>query len=340
MIVSCHSPHTRCGVREYGLQLDRAFSDVGASVLGLSYHEHQRAIDTAGPGNVLLVHFEPSLFSGTYFHVLQQARAKGSKVVFCCHHYDPTLVHGPAANADAIVTHRDPEHIIHHQQSVIPLGCPVYTPREDMRPALRARLGLPEDKIVVTTVGFLAQWKKTPDVIEALLRALPPDAFLQVHTPYPFDPGQAPAEEARIRQIFGARRGGSAFSGGNSLPYSFSTEFLPDHELLDRVYASDVGFVYHGLHTKSVSAATKAFISGRCPVVVTNSTHASDMKEGIFHVGSFDINHFAQGVAAVAKDTNLRAALRRGAEREYERLNMHVVAKQYIDLFRRLGCTP
>jgi glycosyltransferase involved in cell wall biosynthesis len=178
-------------------------------------------------------------------------------------------------------------------------------------------------------VGFLTQWKRTPEVAAAVAEALPPSGGMLVHVqaPWPYDPvgARAAGEDAALKAV-----------AAKYPRLEVSTEFLAEERLLDLIYASDLGFVFHGIDTCSVSAATKAFVSGRCPVVVTGSTHASDMIRGVKRVSGFDPKVFGQEVVKTASDPALRERLREGAAKEYERLNMDAVARRYVEEFAKL----
>lgn len=227
---------------------------------------------------------------------------------------------------DRFIVHR-PYGVAHDKVVEIPLGCPEYEPPED-RAALRARLGLPADRVVLTTLGFLVRWKRLPETVSALLDRLPPTVFLQVLTPPPFG-GSAADEIASMQAVLQRHKARDRVL--------FSTEFRSEQALLDRVCASDLGFLFHGQDTGSVSAATKAFVAARTPLVTTGSSHAADLREGVVRVGSFDQRAFAQEVARVAQDEQLRHALRAGMEREQERLRMGAVARKYAALLKRLN---
>jgi hypothetical protein len=182
---------------------------------------------------------------------------------------------------------------------------------------------LPTNAIILTTVGFLTSWKKLPDTVEAIVDAVRAyNVFVQIQTPWPYV-GDASNEEARMREVV-ARA---------PVATRFSTDFLPESDLLDRVHASDIGFVFHGMHTSSVSAATKQFVAARCPVVVTGSTHSSDIAGGVHRVHTFDVRTFAREVLEVVRHEEMQSRLRQEMEGEYARINMDSVASKYVDVF-------
>lgn len=326
-VTVCHSHQERCGIREYGSQLDRSLGDLGVQVHPCSYAFLGEVVAQMKPGSIFLTHFEPGLVTPWYLNqYLKAARDRGAKTVMCCHWYEYEFMQQYVDLTDQFVIHR--EYPARHMQStVIPLGCPVYDPPPD-RSALRSRFDLPANATVLTTVGFLTRWKLMPEIAHAVLGAVAqyPDVHVRVHTPWPYDDTDAKREEDRVREVLRPHAGRA----------SLSTEFLSEGDLLDLVRASDLGFVYHGFDTWSVSAATKQFVSARRPLVVTGSSHASDLTGGIVRTHTFDPVHFAQSVASVVANRTWTAYLQKEMEQEYERLNMTAVAKRYIDLFEKL----
>jgi hypothetical protein len=329
-VTVCHSHQDRCGIREYGLQLDRSLRSFGVSVTACSYDhvELGRGVDGLAPGSVLLVHFEPGLVHPSYLiQYLMKARSLGARIVFCCHWYEMGYMrqYGPLVDRYVIHRHYDAE----EKATVIPLGCPTYDiDRPDKsRERLRERFGLPQDKTILTTIGFLTKWKAVPLATRALLDAVAgrPELFVNIHTPHPFNAFGAEEDEKQIRLMVDGHP-----------QFRFSTQFLPEEDALDLARASDMGFVLHNIHTGSVSAATKQFVSARRPLVITNSSHSSDMARGVLRVGTFDCGTFAREAVALALDRERLHVLQQEMVEEYIRLNMNMVAASYLSLFLSL----
>lgn len=331
-LVVCHSPNvTNCGITVYGQQLDRAFLTAGGvDLVPFSFREPEKIVLASGPGTVLLVHAEPSFFvKATYdvADVLRRIRMRGAKIVFCCHWFSADFGAQWAPFVDVFVVHRDYPGAGGPRMVEIPLGCQPYTLAAN-RTSLRARYGLPAESIIVTTIGFLAQWKRLPLILGELLSRLRrrkrrKRIFLQVLTPLPCD-GNA-GERRRVEKVLAK----------SDIPSFFSTDFRSDAELMDRVHVSDLGFLFHGEHTGSVSAATKTFVSARTPFVITQSTHASDIRSGVVRVPGFDPGPFADVVNQLIGDPRI-LGLRQDLEIEYARLSMDVVTAKYLALFRSL----
>jgi hypothetical protein len=331
-ILVCHSPYVQCGVRQYGEQLDRAlmlkvecpsftFSDVGA------------LLEAAKPGDVALFHFEPgAVGSGrdSLWHCIDGLKRKGVKSAFVCHYFEAGVA-SDYKNVDLFILHReypDRNRVPDRNFVIIPHGCPVYdVMSEARRNEFRAKKKW-TGKMVVTTVGFLTSWKQTPMIVESLLRSIATrDVLFVVHGSRPIGTSVAPPDEPKLKLLE------KRFSGR----LQFTTDFLPEEDLLDLVSASDLGFVYHGVDSGSVSGATKQFVSARCPVVITSSSHASDLQRGIVRVLGRDATSFCREVARVIGDGDLRERLRVEQEENYAELNWEATADKFVDALSRLG---
>ncbi|HXB28147.1 MAG TPA: hypothetical protein VNV25_25680 [Gemmatimonadaceae bacterium] len=309
-VLVCHSSLERCGVREYGRQLDASLVKAGTNLLPFTYGNVQAIPQVCSAGDTLLVHYEPQLLPPDFLHTLGEIKKRGTRIVLCCHWYSEGALRDLRPLVDEVVVHRSYPDA--GRATVIPLGCPVYEPGD--REALRRRLGL--SGVVVTTIGLLAGWKRIPETVAAIARQAPAGVTIVVQTP---PPSPNSGEEDRLRSAI-APFGDKA---------RLSTRFLPETDLLDLVHASDVGFVFHGVHTQSVSAATKQFVSARTPLVTTSSTHSSDLN-GVHRVDSFDPDVFAREVLRVAADAPLCERMRGEMAAEYTRLNMDAVAAHYM----------
>jgi len=325
-LVVFSSPQTQCGIAEYSRDLDVQLRAVGVNVRQHTLAELD-VLRNVQPGTVLLLHVEPSLLPTDFDNALATAISRGAYVGVCFHYLDEVLYRRFANRSHAMIAHRNygiSDPLLHE----VPLGCPVYdAPSDSRRRQLREQLGLPVDATIVTTVGFLSPWKKIPEVSLQLLAQMPDQSrmFLQLVCPAHFS-GESRGEVEKLQQVHSLHAHRSYWA----------SSFVPVSELLDRVAASDLGFVYHQVNTGSCSAATKPFVSARCPVVVTSSNHASDVA-GAYRVPNFDVGSFAQTVLDVARDPRMLQDLRSRMQADYERLNMNRVAQMYVDVYRKIG---
>lgn len=320
-LVSFTSGKERCGINEYSKGLSAQMRLEGATV-----SEHLLSdvslISSASTGAEILVHAEPSLVTQEIYPALRGAHRRGAKVIVCFHYFDTGFMRPFAEVADFLVTHRE-YGISHPKIRVVPLGCPLFEPPEDLT-ALRRKYDLPEKKVLLTYVGFLSSWKKTPGLVQQLLPELERrGAALQLICPTHFS-GDPTGEVAKMRRLT-----------QNRPAVIWISNFPTEAEVLERAACSDLGIAYHGQNTGSVSATNKMLVAARVPLLVTCSTHDSD-HAGAEHTPGFDLVAYARRAAELAHDRVALAKLREGSQRDYERMNQAVVARRYLELFREI----
>lgn len=331
-ILVCHSPFVQCGVRQYGEQLDRALM-LKVECPSFTFFELDKMLAAGQPGDVALFQFEPGAVGNgreNLWRCIDGLHKKGIRSAFVCHYFDAGVVND-YRNVDLFVLHREylpKDQAVGRNFVVIPHGCPIYDAlSETRRNELRAKRKW-AGKIVVTTVGFLSSWKQTSMIVESLLRTIAvANVLFVVHGSRPLGTAMPPPDEPKLKLLE------KKFPGR----LQFTTDFLPEEDLLDLVAASDLGFVYHSVDSGSVSGATKQFVSARTPVVTTSSSHASDLKKGIVRTPSRDATSFCREVARVIGDVALRDRLKKEMEENYAELNWEVTADKYVDALSRLG---
>ena len=320
-LVAFSSGKERCGINEYSKGLSAQMRLQGATV-----SEHLLSdvslIASAGAGAEILVHAEPSIVPQGIYAALKTSRSRGAKVVVCFHYCEAGFMRPFAEVADVLVTHRE-YGISNPKIRVVPLGCPLFEPPGDL-PALRRKYGLPEGKALLTYVGFLSAWKRTPDLVQQLLPELERrGAVLQLICPTHFS-GDPTGEVAKMRRLT-----------ENRPTVIWISNFPVEAEVLERAACSDLGIAYHGQNTGSVSATNKMLVAARVPLLVTCSTHDSD-HAGAEHTPSFDLVAYARRAAELAHDRAALARLREGSQRDYDRMNQIVVARRYLELFKEI----
>lgn len=317
-IVAFSSGKDRCGINEYsrGLSAQMRLTGLDVSDQLLS---NTALLQSAPAGAKLLIHVEPSLLPREFDDALASARKRGAKIVCCFHYFDTQMLRRFEKLADRLVVHREYGHR-HEKLRQVPLGCPVFA-EPDTR-ALKTKFAF--DGPVVTTLGFLSAWKRVPDLAASLLPELKKrGATFQILCPSHFsgDGGEA----ARLRSVL--YRDSTAV---------WISEFIPELEMLERVAASDLGVAFHGMDTGSVSAANRMFVAGRCPLVLTRSTHDSDIRSAD-RTASLDLGTYVDRVLQVLDNAEKRASMRDLIRHEYGLINQAVVAKQYVRLFEELS---
>jgi hypothetical protein len=114
------------------------------------------------------------------------------------------------------------------------------------------------------------------------------------------------------------------------------SEFLPPLEVMNRLWLSDVGFLYIGTDTYSSSAAVRQFVSARLPLVINNSTHFADLHRGVVRVEGFQIGEFSDAVWDTCQDANLRQKLSMEHVRTYQQYIWPAFGERHLSIYRKL----
>lgn len=327
--MTCQSIYAQCGIRQYGEQLDRELMML-VEVPSFTYRELDKLVDRAEDGDVVLFQFEPGIILDRFglVQAIERLHKKNVRVAFVCHWFSGELL-SDYKDVDLFILHRDYDisNTSNKKCVVIPHGCPIYEPSLAKRLAVRKQRRW-DGKFVVTTAGFLSSWKKTPEVVSALIAKLQGrrDVLIHVHGSRPLGAAAETDDEKRMKLLEKRWRG----------RLSFSQEFLAEEDLLDLIHASDLGFVYHGVNSGSVSGATKQYVSARCPLVITESSHASDMSSGIVRA-AVDLDAFCDAVVSAIADAPLRERLRCELEAIYGTLNWTETARRYVQTLQALA---
>lgn len=213
---------------------------------------------------------------------------------------------------------------------VIPMPCTRVGIMEG-RGALRKKFGIPEGAFVLSTVGFMIPWKDHPRIVELLLPWIEgrPEIHLQVIASEHFNEsmrGYAKDCRDRIARI-SSRLKPARIHHVDGYPSDF--------ELIERLAASDLGYVWCPFDTGSSSAAAAQFTTARCPLVASDSSHYAFLGTGIVRGPMKDIESFVKLIQKVSEDRELLEILRKNQWAMYRERNYIATALKHLELYRR-----
>lgn len=325
------SKKPRCGIATYTDHLEGSLRE-----LGLDVRHWPSLVNDAGVydeirawgADVFHIQYEQAIMPShdvLFRYAIERARA-GKKNV--------ATLHSETSISAAVVRHGAVHATMIHRLPrllsgawVFPMPCPRYTPGTS-RDELRRKYGLPANGFVLSTVGFLLPWKRTDDIVEKLLPwvARRPDVTVQVLASEHFNPGVA----GYVRTCREKLARFSAMVGGR---IRHVDHYPPDLELLERLYLSDLGYVFCPFDTVSASAASSLFVSARCPLVCANSSHYEHMTDYTVRAPKEDLGAFARVVAETADNLELLERLRALNERVYADTNYLECARRHLKLY-------
>ena len=194
--------------------------------------------------------------------------------------------------------------------------------------SLRQKFGLPSGAFILSTVGFMIPWKDHPRLAELLIPWLKrrPDLFIQIIAAEHFNKevaAYAQSCRAALAKLSSQVEGRILHVDG----------YPSDLELVERLIASNLGYVWCPFDTGSSSAAAAQFITARCPLVATDSSHYAYLGTGISRGPKKSMEAFIDLVMGVAGDYSVLEKLRAAQWNEYRTRNYIETARRHLALY-------
>lgn len=321
----------RCGIATYTNYLEKSLRDLKVDVRHWPSLVNDEGVFSEirnWSADVFHVQYEQSIMppQQTLFRFTTERAERGKKNVATLHSETQTSAEVVQRGAfHAAVIHRRPELLsgLH----LLPMPCPTYVPYAS-RADLRRRYGFREDAFIVSTLGFLLPWKKTDEIVGHLLPwvAARPEVTLQVLASEHFNPDAA-------HYVRTCRENLARLATRVQGRIRHVAHYPSDEEVLDRLYLSDLGYVYCPFDTVSASAAASLFVSARCPLVVSDSTHYDHLIDYTVRAPKDSLNAFARVVSECAGNPELLERLRAVTERVYEDTNYLECARRHLRMY-------
>jgi glycosyltransferase involved in cell wall biosynthesis len=325
----------RCGIATYTKHHYDALVNLGHKVTVYDYALSQKEILEKlqeDMPDIFHVQYErgflPHQPVSQFIDFLQQVKNLGIKVVVTMHSEELCTL-DVAKTADQCIYHKEPIYIdrsANHKLHVIPHGVPLYTPSIP-REKLREKYGFAPHEKILTTFGFLVSWKNHAEILNALVPLLKrnPHYKLQLLTAFnDYDPAACLAEKIKIKRVI------EQHALENQVIHI--TEFLPEHEVLERLYCSDLGYLWGDVNSTSSSGAFKQFIAARLPLVATECTHYPRITSGMIRT-PINKERFVTSIEKALCNANLDQ-LRTKLESVYQQLNYNTIINQHIAIYK------
>jgi glycosyltransferase involved in cell wall biosynthesis len=288
------------------------------------------------PCDIVHIQHEPSVVppNDVLEPIMDSLRKRGTKVVTTYHNVIPDIVNAHLSNnlTDMAMIHWPPPGMKTEDKRVYligGMGCPTFTNiRDDLRPAIRAQCGFSNDDVIISTFGFAAVGRGHVEVPMEMIATMKVREELKLLLPGNFlnEEGKSYVHDTvhRLVEEHGLK--------GRIVTVD---QFLPDTEVLRRLWMSDVGYLYLGSDTLSSSSAIRYFISARLPLVITPSTHFGDVRRGVVVTDTFSLPEFVAKILDLADDVPLRARLSRDHKETYDWWVWPKFAERHLAAYKR-----
>lgn len=321
----------KCGISQYCKNLYNSLLSQNCEVSVVDHKTEYNDIYyliTKFNFNIFIVQYEPGLIKDVnqLLQCIKNIKAnRGVKVYFIIHSEHKDL-HKFDGIINGFIYHKNNKLVFNNTVCyTIPMGVPIFKP-EGSKEAYRNKYGIGPEKFVISTVGFMFKWKKHADFLSNMIRHLREhnDIVIQMMTSFHSLNAECVGERDKVLDIINTNRLHDKVI--------HITDYIPQAELNERLYLSDLGFLYAGIETTSSSASLKEFVSSRLPVVKTDSTHHHDITAGSITT-SKDMSTFTNKIIEVYKNRSNLNELSEQMNNYYNEINYDKVALKFMDIF-------
>lgn len=319
-----------CGIAVYTEHLVKALQHHGAAVFPysnkLTPEELLRQVDIDRP-HVLNIQYEPAIMPRTpeLIALIRELRARRIKVVITFHS-EPDSAKQLATVADQCIFHKPSAYFtIGGKINHISMGVPVFDPSASNK-EIRKKYGFSSKDKILTTTGFMFTWKQHADVLMRMATRIKENPTFKVQLLTAFNdvnPDECHRENSNIKSVI------DTFDLHDQVIHM--TSFLPQEELSERLWISDLGYLWSGITTSSSSAASKEFITSRLPLVVTDSNHYHDMNIGVTRT-PMDKDVFVNTILSTITNPHLNE-MRQQLQTAYDQLNYNNSILKHVEVF-------
>lgn len=325
------SKRERCGISTYTSHLADALAGLGCEVQYFSsqppYEQRFQEILAWKP-DVFHFQHETSIMpgGGDIARFSAMLRQGGTKVFITLHTESPENVQ-IARSAGPIIMHRTPQHA--PDAHVMPMPC-TNAPHLPERSAARRHFGFPDSAFVISTVGFMIPWKDHPKILELMIPWLRSrqDVHVQLIASEHFNESLRGYAHLCRQQIAQLATGGAVADRVHHVD-----GYPSDTELVNRLSMSDLGYVWCPFDTGSASAAGSQFISARCPLVASTSSHYATLGDGVVRASKENVREFISLVQRTADDRGLLQQLKAKQEEVYGSRNYTETARKHLEIY-------
>jgi hypothetical protein len=280
--------------------------------------------------NIFIVQYEPSIIQN--FEILLsnililKRHNKRIKIYFVIHSEYKDLFKLDGI-IDGFIYHKpNTLNFKNTKVNIIPMAVPIFVP-DNEKSFYRQKYGIPDHKFVISTVGFMFGWKQHANVLQGMVSTLNQnkDVVIQLLTSFhSINNGECIEEYNKIRKVVSENNIESQVI--------HVTEYIPQQELSERLFLSDLGFLWSGIETTSSSASLKEFVSSRLPVVRTNSSHYHDIESGCEITGQ-DMGQFVLAIQGLISNKEKLITLKNCMNKNYEEMNYKKVISKFLEVF-------
>lgn len=322
----------KCGISQYCKNFYNALLQHDCEVIVVdnnSAYDDIYNLITKFNYNIFIIQYEPAIVKD--INRLTECINKlklfnpNIKVYFIVHSENPNL-HKLDGKINGFIFHKNNKLVFNHTKChIIPMGVPIFNPEHD-KMLYRNKYNINNDKFIISTIGFMFKWKNHALFLEKMLKYLNKydDIIIQMMTSFHSLNNECVAECDKIKKVISVNH--------IQDKVIHITDYVTQKELNERLYLSDIGFLWAGMETTSSSASLKEFVSSRLPLVKTNSNHHHDVSVGCITTDK-DMHKLVEKIIELYNNKNRLTFLRLEMEEFYNNVNYDKTIIKFIDIF-------
>jgi len=317
--IQCSSYGQRCGISTYSIRLNKYLNKARKDIESFIFIENPKE-----EMDVLSIQYEPGIMPPQLLHEFIKSYVMPI-IVVTAHHsrylsrFYPILDGVVFHDVSQIGTEKPWE----GGYTIIPHPAMVY-PRKDKK-SLRQKYGLPEDKTIIGTAGFITgTGKNLPMILQHLLKKLDDDLYLYFITSFwkAGDLGRYTQMQNLINKY------------GKEEQVRIDTEFLPDEILNEKMQACDLLFSWNMTGPNDIgsqSGVASDMYGSYTKLIVKDSPHYNFIKQqDKVLVGRPDPKDFVDDIVDAARNADLNDV------QDPRWLSWENQVKKYIEFFEEL----
>lgn len=322
-----------CGIAQHSEHLYKAFERANITAVKYSHHvDYANILKQIEQDKIkiLNVQFDYYLIKDelSFINLLHAIKSKNIKIVITVHQ-EEIYNYKILQCADCIVYHKPPTIFKRFPFIIIQLPIPVFNPPTDNKFKLRKKYGFTFDQKIITTTGFIFPQKALPEILTSLEPYIKRDEKIVIQFL------NAISNRAiHVCEPEGLRLKTTIKNLSLENQVIFIDTFLPQNELSERLWISDVGFTWFNQPLASVSATEREFIASRLPFVANHNEHFN-ISGGVLKTAS-DISAFTNSIITLLNNHNHLKKLRLEAQKIYSRYNYDSAIKHYLNVFEKV----
>jgi hypothetical protein len=238
--------------------------------------------------------------------------------------------------ADKIIIHRNYLNAISEFKNkaiIIELGCPLSNLKELEISSIKKKYGFNQEDIIISTFGFFMKWRMNDLVLEKLIPLINKNKNIKIQFINAIHPHHNVNDIIeKMKQLI--------LNNKIENQIILINDFIPENEINERLFISDIGFIWgdpirgseNSTFHASSSASLNEFISAKLPIIINNINHLGQINHGAKKINN-DIELLPYYIEYYLKNPTELFLLKQGIISEYNDNNYFKIAEKYKMLY-------